>query len=73
MADLVIYTVATCGTCARAVRELNADGVAFEERDIRKNPQWFEEASKLAVTVPILIRDGRVEIGWKGDSGCAFQ
>jgi len=73
VSDLVIYTVATCATCARAVSELKADGVEFEERDIRKNPRWFEEASRLAVTVPILVRDGRIEIGWKGDSGCAFQ
>jgi glutaredoxin len=73
MAKLIIYTVPGCGTCARAVRELTEDGVAFEERDIHKNDQWYEEASKLAVSVPILIRDGKVELGWKGDMGCPFQ
>jgi len=73
MAELIIYTVPTCATCARAVRELTADGVEFEERDIRKEAQWFEEASRLGVTVPILVRGERVEIGWKGDSGCLFQ
>jgi glutaredoxin len=73
MAQLVIYTVPTCATCARAVRDLTAEGVAFEERDIRKNAGWFEEASKLSISVPILVRDGKVEIGWKGDMGCPFQ
>ena len=73
MADLVIYTVPTCATCARAVRDLTADGVDFEERDIRKNDQWLEEASKLSISVPILVRGNRIEIGWKGDMGCPFQ
>jgi glutaredoxin len=73
MADLIIYTVPTCNTCARAVRDLAADGVEFEERDIRRNEQWFEEASRLSISVPILVRGGRVEIGWKGDFGCPFQ
>lgn len=73
MSDLIIYTVATCATCARAVRDLTEEGVAFEERDIRKNIQWFEEASRLSISVPILVRGDRIEIGWKGDSGCPFQ
>jgi len=73
MADLIVYTVATCATCARAVRDLREEGTEFEERDIRKNEQWFEEASRLAISVPILVRGGRVEIGWKGDTGCPFQ
>ena len=73
MAELIIYTVATCATCARAVRELTEEAVQFEERDIRKNAQWFEEASRLAISVPILVRGERIEIGWKGDMGCPFQ
>jgi len=73
MADLIVYTVATCGTCARAVRELTEEGVAFEERDIRKNTEWLEEASQLSISVPILVRGDKIEIGWKGDLGCPFQ
>jgi glutaredoxin len=73
MSDLIIYTVATCATCARAVRDLNEEGVEFEERDIRKNAQWYDEASKLSISVPILVRGDKIEIGWKGDSGCPFQ
>ena len=73
MADLIIYTVPTCATCARAVHELTEEGTEFEERDIRTSMQWFEEAARLSISVPILVRDGRVEIGWKGDTGCPFQ
>ena len=73
MADLIIYTVPTCSTCARAVEELTAEGTDFEERDIRTSEQWYEEASRLSISVPILLRGGRVEIGWKGDMGCPFQ
>ena len=73
MADLIIYTVPTCATCARAVRDLTNEGAEFEERDIRANMQWFEEAARLSISVPVLVRAGRVEIGWKGDTGCPFQ
>ena len=73
MAQLIMYSIPGCGTCARAKRELVADGVDFEERNINTNPEWFDEAARLGVTVPIFLRDGRVEIGWKGDSGCLFQ
>ncbi len=73
MSKLIIYTVPTCSTCARAVEDLTAEGIEFEERDIRKNDQWYEEASRLSISVPILLRDGRIEIGWKGDMGCPFQ
>ena len=69
MPDLIIYTVRTCATCERARRELTEEGVAFEERMIDDNPQWFDEASRLGLTVPILVRGDRVEVGWKGEVG----
>jgi glutaredoxin len=73
VAELIIYTVPGCNTCVRAVRELTEEGVEFEERDIHKNAHWLEEASKLGVTVPILVRGDSIEIGWRGDVGCLFQ
>lgn len=69
MAGLIMYTLRTCPTCVRARRELAADGVDFEERVIDDNAQWFDEASRLALTVPILVRGDRVEVGWKGEVG----
>ena len=69
MADLVMYTLRTCPTCDRARSDLTAERVDFEERVIDDDTQWFEEASRLALTVPILVRGDTVEVGWKGESG----
>lgn len=69
MADLIIYTLRTCPTCERARRDLTADGVDFEERCIEDDARWFEEASRLGITVPIILRGEKVEIGWKGEVG----
>ncbi len=69
MADLIMYTLRTCPTCERARRDLTAEAIDFEERCIDDDPQWFEEASRLALTVPIIVRGGKVEVGWKGESG----
>jgi glutaredoxin len=66
---LVIYTLSTCPTCNRAKADLTADGVDFEERVIDKDARYWEEAQELAFTVPIILRDGKVEVGWKGESG----
>ena len=70
MADtLVMYTLRTCPTCERARQDLTAEGVEFEERVIDDNPQWFDEASSLALTDHILVRGDKIEVGWKGESG----
>lgn len=69
MADLIMYTLRTCPTCERAREDLTADGVDFEERAIDDNAGWFDEASQLGLTVPILVRGDAVEVGWKGESG----
>ena len=69
MAGLIMYTLKTCPTCEHARRDMTADGVEFEERMIDNNPAWFDEAAQLGLTVPILVRGDKVEIGWKGESG----
>ena len=69
MADLIMYTLRTCPTCEHARRDLTADGVGFEERVSDDNAQWFEEASSLGITVPILVRGDKIEVGWKGEMG----
>ncbi len=69
MADLIMYTLRTCPTCERARRDLRGDGVDFEERCIEDDPRWFDEAAQLGLTVPIIVRGDKVEVGWKGESG----
>jgi glutaredoxin len=69
---LIIYTTPNCSACDRAIADLTADGTDFEERNVMKNKQWYEEALQYAITVPIVLRDGKVEYGWKGNIGCAI-
>jgi arsenate reductase len=38
MSTLTLYTYANCDTCRRAVKWLNAHGIAFDEKPIRETP-----------------------------------
>jgi glutaredoxin len=69
---LIIYTTPNCSACDRALADLTADGVDFEERNVMKSKQFYDEALKYAITVPIILREGKVEYGWKGNIGCAI-
>ena len=70
---LILYTTPNCSTCDEARADLTADGVEFEERDVMVKQEWFDEAIGYFVAVPIIVRDGKVEYGWKGDLGCAIM
>jgi glutaredoxin len=73
MADKVIlYTTTNCSACDEAVADLTAEGVDLEIRNVMQNQQWYDEAIKYSVTVPVVLRDGKIEYGWKGDIGCAI-
>jgi len=65
----ILYTLRGCPTCEKAKRGLSQRGVQFEERMVDDNPAWWKEAVALAATVPILVSDGRVEVGWQGEVG----
>ena len=65
----ILYTLRGCPTCEKAKRGLSERGVQFEERLVDDNAAWWKEAVALAATVPILVRDGRVEVGWEGEAG----
>lgn len=70
---LIIYTTPNCSACDQAIHDLTAEGVDFEERNVMKSKQWYEEALRYSVSVPIVIQpDGKVEYGWKGNTGCAI-
>jgi len=71
MADLIMYALRTCPTCERARRDLTEEGVDFEERMIDDNPQWFDEASRLAPRLA-LIYQYRSNVAYlKGDTRAA--
>ena len=69
MDKAILYTLRGCPTCEKAKRGLSQRGVQFEERMVDDNPAWWKEAVALAATVPILVSDGRVEVGWQGEAG----
>ena len=66
---IILYTLPECDVSDRARAELKADGIDFEERNVMKEKAWFDEALAISIFVPIIIRDGAVEIGWKGAVG----
>lgn len=51
---MIIYTSRTCAECPKVKYFLNKWGVKYEERDIHV-PEYAEEASKLAIQVPIVV------------------
>lgn len=68
---VIIYTLRTCEPSQKAVAALKERGIEFEERRVDSNVDWWEEALKYSVTVPVILwENGEVEIGWDGDHGC---
>jgi glutaredoxin len=65
----ILYTTPHCNVCDRARADLTADGVEFEERDVMKDKAWFNEVLRYAISVPVLVRDGKAQVGWKGAHG----
>ena len=62
MADIVIYTSAFCGYCARAKRLLKEKGADFNEIGVDMNPSLRDEMMEKAggrYTVPQIFINGR--------------
>jgi glutaredoxin len=66
---VIVYTLPECDVSERALADLRAEGLDVEERNVMRKKEWFDEALKFAITVPIVIRGSRVEVGWKGAYG----
>ncbi len=66
---IILYTTPGCDVCDNARSDLKAAKVDFEERNVMKNKGWFDEALRYSVSVPILVQNGRAEVGWKGAVG----
>jgi len=69
MDKAILYTLRGCPTCEKAKQGLSKRGVQFEERRVDDNAAWWNEATALAATVPILVWGDRVEVGWEGEEG----
>ena len=58
MADVTMYTTSWCGFCARLKRQLNRDGIAYDEVDIEVTPAAADIVTKVNRgnrTVPTLV------------------
>ncbi len=66
---LIIYTTNGCDVCDRARAEIVAEGTEFEERNVMQNKAWFDEVLKHTIFVPMVVRGGEIEIGWRGAVG----
>ena len=66
---LILYTTNGCDVCDKARAELTAEGTEFEERNVMQKKEWFDDVLKHTIFVPMVVRDGKVEIGWRGTVG----
>ena len=70
---IILYTTPNCSACDQARADLTADGADFEERSVMARQEWFDEVLQYSISVPVLLRNGKVEVGWKGDLGCPIS
>ena len=67
----VLYIIAGCASCAAKRAELTAAGVIVREIDVGREPHAIPELLKLTRgrrIVPVVVRDGRIEIAPDGGS-----
>ncbi|MEX1663657.1 glutaredoxin family protein [Thioclava sp. 15-R06ZXC-3] len=64
MPEVIVYTSPGCPDCAAVKRYLDAQGVAFEERDLSRPGLADEAKSRYGVRVaPITVIDGEASYG----------
>jgi len=66
-----MYSLATCPTCARARKEMDEQGVEYEERVLDGHPDLQQEVVRLTLqrNVPVFVKDGSVVVGFHGERG----
>ncbi|HUQ16885.1 MAG TPA: glutaredoxin family protein [Candidatus Saccharimonadales bacterium] len=71
MADLIMYSLATCPTCVAAREEMDAAGTAYEDRVLDNDPAFQAEVLRLTRqrTVPVFVKGGTVVVGFHGEKG----
>jgi glutaredoxin len=68
--SVIVYTLRNCPTSDRAKAALAERGIDFEERRVDENVEWWDEALKYSLSVPVIIwENGDVEVGWEGEHG----
>ena len=71
MSELRVFTKVGCPHCEAAIRYFDQEKLEYEQIDVHDVPGAQAEALKLSSgqrRVPIIVRDGDVEIGFRGGS-----
>jgi glutaredoxin-like protein NrdH len=58
--DIKVYSAQMCGDCQKLKSFMDANGIAYETRDIREHPEYGAEleAQTGKLGVPYLLMDG---------------
>ena len=66
----MVYTLTVCPACENLRNAWDQRGVAYEERRVDQSQEALDEALLYGDIVPIIVYpDGRVEIGFEGETG----
>ena len=72
----IVYTHPTCGYCDLLKDDLRANGTQYDEVDVSKQPDMWQEVERLSggdkITPVMVTADGDVEVGYKG-IGCNYN
>jgi len=65
--EIILYSAELCGDCQALKAFFDANGVVYETRDIRKNPEHGRELEEKTgkLGVPYLIVDGEWKRGYQ--------
>ena len=65
--NVAIYSAKMCGDCQNLKRFMNENGIAYEERDIKEDPDHAEELETRTGKrgVPYLVIDGEWRRGYE--------
>lgn len=71
MADVpIVYTLTVCPACDKLRDAWGSRNVAYDERHVDQSQDTLDEALLYGDTVPIIVYpDGRVEVGYEGETG----
>ena len=71
MADVpIVYTLTVCPACDKLRDAWGSQNVAYDERRVDQSQDTLDEALLYGDTVPIIVYpDGRVEVGYEGETG----
>jgi glutaredoxin-like protein NrdH len=67
MANVVVYSAEMCGDCQKLKAYMDEQGIEYETRDIKKNPEYGKELEEKTgkLGVPYLVIDGEWVRGYQ--------